>query len=318
MRLTPRKPRFAIRFCALALLIQANRVLAATESIEFVQEHLAEIVMDNRYASLPLWAGAGTATPRWQPTLQAAFSKTRTGELMVEGPMFSLGATRNIAENWSLTGLAFFDSLRFSSGVDQRPLEVQFANGVPLTLPAAAEFSGLDGTEQSYGLGVAIRRSSTLRLWGEYEWTAGVLWHHVALRDYSLDFRILDGPDTGATGVIDYSATYEHVAPLLGIAWPRGHGNWKLTPHVQAVVPLPRRGVEGHISGPGYDLSGDTGETGIGTPFGDPSVTVGFNVTYRPWNLTIDVGSAVTQALFEPVIHKGITSNWLISASWYY
>jgi hypothetical protein len=84
---------------------------------------------------------------------------------------------------------------------------------------------------------------------------------------------------------------------------------------VQAVVPLPRRGVVGRIEGPGYDLRGDTGETGVGTPFGDPSVTVGFDFTYRPWNLTIDLGSAITQALVEPVIHKGIEGNWLISVS---
>ena len=56
--------------------------------------------------------------------------------------------------------------------------------------------------------------------------------------------------------------------------------------------------------------------TGVGTPFGDPSVTLGLDVTYRPWNLTIDVGSAISQALLEPVIHKGIESNWMLSASW--
>lgn len=308
----------ARRLTLLALALHAAPAVAATESIEFVQEHLAEIVMDNRYASLPVWARPGPDAQAWQFTTQAAFSKTHTGELTVDGPMFSLGATRNITETWQLTGFAFFDDLSFSSGVDQRALEVQFARGVPLALPAAAEFTGLDGGEESFGVGVAIRRSSSLRLWHAYEWTAGILWHQVALKDYSLDFQILEGPSAGATGVIDYSATYRHVAPFFGIAWPRLHGNWGLTPHFQAVVPLPRRGVVGHIEGSGYDLRGDTSETGVGTPFGDPSVTVGFDVTYRPWNLTVDVGSALSQALLEPVIHKGIESNWLISVSWHY
>lgn len=308
----------AIGFCALGLLTQANHA-AAAESIEFVQEHLAEIVMDNRYATLPLWASSVTGVSEgWQLATQAAFSRTNTGDLTVDGPLLSLGATRNLAENWRLTGFAFYDALHFSAGVDHRPLEVQFANGVPLALPAAGEFTGLDGSEKSYGVGIAIQRRSHIRLWGDYEWTAGILWHHVALEDYSLDFRILDGPSTGATGVIDYSATYEHVAPIIGIAWPRARGNWRLTPHTQAVVPLPRRGVEGRITGPGYDLSGDTSETGVGTPFGDPSVTFGFDVTYRPWNLTVDVGTAISQALLEPVIHKGIASNWLLSFSWTY
>src|SRR6185295_13801847 len=227
--------------CTPLLLIQADPA-AAAESIEFVQEHLAEIVMDNRYAALPLWASPAQEIPmRWQLATQAAYSKTQTGELAVEGPMLSLGATRSLSENWRLTGFAFFDSLRFSSGVDHRPLEVQFANGVPLALPAAGEFTGLDGAEKSYGLGVAIRRGSHLGFWGDYEWTTGVLWHRVALENYSLDFLILDGASAGATGVIEYSATYEDVAPFFGIAWPRERGNWKWVPHMQAVLPLPRR-----------------------------------------------------------------------------
>jgi hypothetical protein len=301
----------------LALALPVGPAFAATESIEFVQEHLAEIVMDNRYATLPLWAspGAGSST-RWQLTSQAAFAKTHTGELNVDGSMFSFGVSRNIAENWRLTSFAFFDDLKFSSGVDHRPLEVQFTGGVPLSLPAEAEFTGLDGSEDSYGLGLAIRRSSTLRLWHDYEWTAGVLWHHVSLQDYSFDFQILDGASSGSTGIIDYSATYSHVAPFFGIAWPRVYDNWRFTPHVQAVLPLPRRGVVGHIEGPGYDLRGDTSETGVGTPFGDPSVTLGLDVTYRPWNLTVDLGTAISQALLEPVVHKGVASNWLISFSW--
>jgi hypothetical protein len=290
----------------LALALPAAPAFAATESIEFVQEHLAEIVMDNRYATLPLWSNRSAGT---------AFANTHTGELTVEGPMFSLGASRNIAEDWQLTAFAFFDDLRFSSGVDHRPLEVQFSRDVPLALPAESEFTGLDGTERSYGLGLSIRRNSTFWLWHDYEWTAGVLWHRVSLQNYSLDFQVLDGPSTAATGVIDYSATYTHAAPFFGVAWPRVHGNWKFAPHVQAVVPLPRRGVVGHITGPGYDVRGDTSETGVGTPFGDPSVTFGFDVTYRPWNLTVDLGSAISQALLEPVIHKGIAGNWLISVS---
>ena len=293
-----------------ALSLPAAPTLAATESIEFVQEHLAEIVMDNRYASLPIW---GT-----RYSTQAAYSETQTGGLAVHGPMLSLGASHSIADDWQLTGFAFFDDLHLSSGTDHRPLEVQFTHGVPLSLPAPAQFTGLDGGEESYGLGVGIRHSSTTRFWHDYEWTAGVLWHHVALKNYSLDFRVLDGTSTGATGVIDYSAVYEHVAPFAGIAWPREYRQWKFRPHVQAVVPLPRRAVVGRIEGPGYELRGDTSETGVGTPFGDPSVTVGFDVTYRPWNLTVDIGSAITQALFDPVIHKGIDSNWLISASWNY
>ena len=38
-----------------ATLATLARGVSATESIEFIAEHLPEIAMDNRYASLPLW-----------------------------------------------------------------------------------------------------------------------------------------------------------------------------------------------------------------------------------------------------------------------
>lgn len=306
-----------IRCCSLAALLHSIQANAATESIEFVGEHLVEIAMDNRYATLPLWAN-GPSEAGWYMTTQASLAQTHSGGLSIGGPMFSLGLSRRIAENWELTGLAFFDILSLSGTVDRRPMDAQFTTGVPLTLPAEAEFTNLSGASRGMGAGFAFKYSGEMRLWHSYEFAVGVLWHRVELRDYSFEFRILDGPDAGATGVLDYSATYTHTVPFFGIAWPREHGSWGLTPHIQAAIPLPRRGVVGHISGPGYDLRGDTGETGVGTPFGDPSVTIGFDVTYRPWNLTLDLGTLASQALIEPLIHEGVARNWLLSFSWTY
>ena len=42
----------------------------------------------------------------------------------------------------------------------------------------------------------------------------------------------------------------------------------------------------------------------------------GFDVTYVPWALTIDAGSALSQALFEPLVHEGIDQNWVIEVRW--
>lgn len=299
----------------LLLLFHAAPAECATESIEFVGEHLAEIAMDNRFASLPLWAPDVAASHGWRFTAQAAVAQTDIDSLAIDGPMFSLGATRWINDDWRLVGLAFLDDLSLSVGIERRPLEVNFTQGVPLSLPAPAEFTGLSGAARNIGLGFAVRRTSSLRLWHSYEWTAGVIWQRVKLRDYSFNFQILSGPDSDATGVIDYSANYSFITPFFGIAWPREHGNWTLTPHLQAAVPLPRQGFVGRISGSGYDLRGDT-SVNSDKPFGDPSLTIGLDFTYRPWNLTVDVGSAVSQAVLEPLIHEGVNRNWLISASW--
>ena len=311
-----RQPDRAVVIAALCWWSCAS---AGTESIEFVQEHLAEVPMDNRYATLPLWGQAHPDSRRmWQVEINAAFSRTQVGTLVNEGPLLGVGVGRRIGSEALLTAFGFFDDLRLSSAVELRPLEVRFARNVPLTLPVPAEFKSLAGTARNAGFGVALRRNANLPVLQSFQWTLGALWQQVRLDNFRFDYRVLEGPDTGATGTLDYSASYSHFAGIAGLAWPRAHANWTFTPHLQLAIPLPRRGVVGRISGPGFDVRGNTAAAGAGKHFGDPSITAGFDATYRPWNLTVDAGSAVTQALVEPVVHKGIRSNWLISLRWNY
>ncbi len=290
-------------------LIPTRVLCAGTESIEFVTEHLPEIAMDNRYASLPLWAPLG-------PNVTVSYSRLRSGELSLKGPALSVGFNRRVAEAWTLGVFGFFDDLRFSGGPDQRPLDVSFAPAVSLPLPAAAEFTNLTGTARHVGLGFALRRESDRWLLGKHQWTAGLLWQQLALRDYRVGYRVLSGASAGAIGSLDYSATYSHFAPFAGIAWPREHGAWAFTPHAQIAMPLPRRGVVGRITGPGFDVRGDAASGGNGKHFGDPSLTLGFDVSYQPWHLTVDVGTTVTQYLLEPLTHEGVNQTWLISLRW--
>ena len=39
-------------------------------------------------------------------------------------------------------------------------------------------------------------------------------------------------------------------------------------------------------------------------------------MTYLPAHFKVDVGVLVTQRLLEPLINKGIESNWLLSCQW--
>ena len=138
----------------------------------------------------------------------------------------------------------------------------------------------------------------------------------MALRDYSYDYRVLEGPDSGSTGTLDYDTTYRHIVPFAGLAWPRAGERWSYSPHVQFAFPIPRRGVVGHITGAGFDLRGDQDSNGYGRHFGDPSITIGLDVTYLPWNLTFDLGTALSQYLVEPVIHEGIDRDLVLSIRW--
>ena len=114
--------------------------------------------------------------------------------------------------------------------------------------------------------------------------------------------------------MVDYSGNYSHLTPFAGLAVPRHFGTWSISPHVLLAIPVPRRGIQGRITGPGFDLSGNTANTGHGKHFGDVSATFGLDITYGPWGLTLDLGSFVSQALLERVAHQGVNRNWVMSA----
>jgi hypothetical protein len=292
-------------FLAIAALCLAGLANGA-EDIAFVAEHLPEVAMDNRYAGLPLWSD-GT-------TFGAGFTDMGSGTLALRGPMAGIAGTYGF-HGLRLKAFAFFDAFKLTSGRERRPLNEPFVP-TPLTLPVAAEFTGLDGRMRDAGLGFALGNHVDSSWIGAFDWSAGVLYQQVRLRDYRLDYSVLDGPDAGASGAIDFSATYSHFAPFVGLGKRYEFGDWRLGPHVQLAMPLPRRGVEGRITGPGFDAAGNTADNGAGKHFGDPSVTVGVDVTYLPWNLSIDAGSLATQALFEPHIHQGIDQNWALHLYW--
>jgi len=302
------------RFAAWVLSLAWSVAACAEHDIEFVSEHLPEIAMDNRYATLPLWTACaepgqlcGGAT--------AGYATTRAGTLSLDGPMFAASLTWP-RDHWTFSGFAFYDPLSFSSGIEHRPLNVIFTNDAPLSMPVAAEFTGLNGEARDYGVGFAARREATLPLLGKVNLSAGLLWQVMSLHDFRYDYRVLEGPDAGLTGTLDYDNDYQHWVPFAGIAWERGNERWRYQPHVQFAMPLPRRGMVGHITGPGFDLRGDQDSAGHGKHFGDPSLTIGFDVTYLPWNLSVDIGTALTQYLLEPQIHDGVSQDLVLMFRW--
>ena len=306
--------RLAISIACL-LAVSARVGWTANEDIEFVTEHLAEAAMDNRYASLPAW-GADPPGKSWNLHAQGAFARISVGGLSLEGPMVSIAIVRQLNTRWSVNAFAFADALQFSGNRDQRPLDPLFSNSIPLGLPAEALFTGLDGSARDAGTGFCIARQQETRVLREHRWIAGLLWQKVALRDYRFEYRLLSGPDEGASGSIDYSADYIHVAPFAGLELLRRRGNWSFSPHALVTFPLPRRGVQGCISGNGFALCGDTAAAGQGKHFGDPAFALGMRIGYDPWRLTFDLGGALAQALIEPLSHEGIAQDWLLSFDW--
>jgi hypothetical protein len=287
----------------------------AKEDLEFVQEHLPEVAMDNRYATLPLWSGARAQDNPFALYVQGAFSSTSAGNLKIDGPLLSIGGRWQLSDRWGVGGFGFYDPLRLQGSREYRDLETLFAPTTPIERPVAAEFAGLNGTATDIGLGAYVSLDHEAGFLGAHRWIGGVLWQRLTLTDYRFDYRLLVGPQTGLTGKIDFDARYEHVVPFAGLELLRNYGTWATSAHALIALPLPRRGIVGHIEGPGFDVRGDTDSAGNGKHFGDPSLTLGYTITYVPAHLSFDLGTFATQALLESRIHRGIERNVVLSFS---
>jgi len=297
------------------MVFAAMASASAEHDIEFAQEHLPETMMDNRYATLPIW-DLGAAAENTSYQLQAAYASTAAGNLSIAGPLLAASTGRPLSGASRLGAFGFYDPLRLHTDLDARPLQTLFAPETPIERPVDAEFTGLDGTAIDFGAGLFWSRRQSGGWLREHSWVAGILWQRIDLQDYRFDYRITDGPQSGLQGQIDFDAHYDHFTPFVGLQLSRAKGDWQFTPHALLAYPTPRRGVQGHITGPGFDISGDTANAGNGKHFGDPSVTLGLTVTYLPAHLSIDAGTLITQAFLEQKIHRGIDSNWLLSVSW--
>jgi hypothetical protein len=302
-----------VQLGAIALLMATPAF--AEHDIEFIAEHLPEAMMDNRYATLPVWdLGGGEQSTTYE--FQAAYSSTTAGHLSIAGPLLAVSASRALNGETRVGALGFYDPLQLRADYDSRPLQTLFAPETPIERPVAADFSNLDGTAVDFGAGLFWSRHRPHGLLGEHNWLAGLLWQRVELRDYRFNFLVTGGPQSGLRGQIDFDTHYDHFTPFIGVQLPRTRGDWMVTPHALLAYPLPRRGFQGHIAGPDFDLSGDTARAGNGKHFGDPSVTLGMTLTYVPARLSIDVGTFLSQAYLEQKIHRGIENNWLLSVTW--
>lgn len=288
--LSTRKP--AVVVIAVLLILVPVRA-AAAHSFEFVAEHLPEAAMDNRFATLPLFGGGTTPARPWQFTVQGAVARIGSGEPTLDGPMWSAAVRKRLNERWSVHALGFRDGLKFSGARDQRPLETLFTP-TPLALPAEALFTDLHGTYRDTGAGVAFSLQDH-GWFGERQWIIGALYQRVALRDYRATYQVLEGPSSGATGFVDYSGNFTHVTPFAGLALLRECGAWSLAPHAVFAFPVPRRGIQGRITGPGFDLSGDTAKAGTGT----------VSCRRRCWNALRTRGSSGTGWFRRPCGSRG-------------
>jgi hypothetical protein len=110
----------AIVVLAMAFALTPAFDASAAEDIEFVAEHLAEVPMDNRFATLPLWSATKEAKPGWAFVGQVGYADTTVGNLKASGPLLSAAISRPLNPRWNLGMFAFYDRLSLTGNHDKR------------------------------------------------------------------------------------------------------------------------------------------------------------------------------------------------------
>lgn len=295
------------------LFTVATSACAATEDMDFVAEHLPEAAMDNRALSLPVNYAGNIAENDWSAQFGALASRIESGNLRLSGPGVGIGLRRQLSRNWGALGVAFFDRLSFSGDTEQRPVAPIFSTSFPVSLPADATLRNQRGDVRQWGVGLGARYQPEGR---PYSITLGIARERVRLEGYRVDYRLTSGPSADTTGTLDYSAEYPYWLPFATFEWRITHADWQFSPRFSAGVPVPTWGWRGRISGPGFDVAGDTEKIGRGRHMGDSFGGFGFGITYSPWKLTVDAGALLNQMLLEQRIHEGVDRTWLLNFTW--
>jgi len=299
----------------IALSLAATRA-HATEDVDFITEHLAEVAMNNGLASLPLWQRDWRDKRDWRGYLIGGYNAISAQEIDVKGHLVGGAVEHLVSANWSLRGLLFEERATQSGTPGVRQLNPIFLNPLPTGLPATASFGSLDGRIGQVGAGV----TATWRNHGGWmdgsEWMGGLLWQRLSIDGSTTTYRVLDGPATGTGGTIGYDSRFNYYTLVGGMQWHRRYADWLFSPHWHVTLPLPRGAVAGHLTAPGVDLAGDSALARNGHHLGDGYLSLGLSITWLPAHLTVDVGTSLSQFFLEPIVDEGIDRDLVLAVEW--
>ncbi|HEX5042314.1 MAG TPA: hypothetical protein VFV75_05385 [Candidatus Polarisedimenticolaceae bacterium] len=297
-----------MRWPSLLAVFMVTCSAARAEDIHFLAEHLPEAAQDARYIALP-WTAGPLEAGRWDFTVQLGWTATSAGFLDLDGPMLGLGLRRAWSDRTGLLALGFADPMTVSGARGTEVLDLPFAPA-ELGLPQEAEFTQARGTYRHWGVGAAWLRAlgeerrSTLGL--------GLLYDHLSIDGFTMDYRLLAGPAAGTTGVLDHSSTAGYLTPFAQLVrtWNLGD-RFVLAPRLAAAVPLPAGDFGARLMGPGFDL---TGEPGM---IGDPVLGAGAGLLHTRSGLELDLGVTLAYPLVERVSHPGVDRAWTLQVAWH-
>jgi hypothetical protein len=296
-----------VSLSAAVLALAALPALAASDyDIHYLAEHVPESGMDAHYQTLP-WPNAPLEQHRWQQSVHVSTAHTTTDFIDLDGPMVALAATKGVAAGRGYELLGFYSTMAVSGGSDRVTLNPKSLS-VPLDLPQPADFANPRGTYQHYGVGAALVRDRG----HSAQLIAGVLLESTDATNFKLDYTLAEGPDSGSSGVIDYSHRATFVTPFVG--WQRTNKlfqHWSWTPRARLTYPLPPGDMDVRLTGPGFDA---TAEDPINV--GDPYVAAGLALSHAPSGFEVDLGSMLFFPLAERVSHPGVDNAFVLHVAW--
>jgi hypothetical protein len=296
-----------VTLSAAAVALAALPASAASDfDIHYLAEHVPESGMDAHYQTLP-WPNAPLEQHGWEQSLHVSTARTTTDFIELDGPMVAFAATRGVAPGRGYELLAFYSTMDVSGGSARLTLTPKSLS-LPLDLPQPADFSNPRGTYRHFGVGAAFVRDRG----HSAQLIAGLLLDSVDATDYKLDYTLVEGPDSGASGVVDYSHRATFITPFVG--WQRTNKllqHWSWTPRARFIYPLPPGDMNVRLTGPGFDV---TAEDPINV--GDPYVAAGLAVSHAPSGFEVDLGSMLFFPLAERVSHAGVDKAFLVHVAW--
>jgi len=288
---------------AAAIVHFAMPATAATdEELGFTAEHMIEAQMDARYMALPEielptndavgWRfGMGYMTTSGGPTTSA--------NLLLDVQRFTPLANH---ERWAVVLGGFVDLIRFDGTGGTVTIDPNFLRTPPFDTPLVADVLDVSGDALHMGFSVAAARQVS----ASSAWQAGVMLEYYDVGEFEVAFRT--GGPAGFDGMLDYAGNYDSITPFVTFRhiFPRRSERFTYSSRALLAWPTPRRGFQGQLSGPGFQLEGDSEAAGTGRHIPDGFAGLGFAIESVAHRWRVDVGASVWLYLAENKGHEGV------------
>jgi hypothetical protein len=285
---------------------------ALDEPLDFQAEHAIEGAMNHRLAQF-LTTGDEIEPGRFNLAAGLGWGSAASSAFDLDGGMISLAAARGLAGGGGLELTGFFDRFDLSGAGGTQELDLKWTNEVPLEFPQLADTRNPQGQVTHWGAGLAW----VTAVHGKHRrrWRFGLLYSRVQVDSFTIEYRLQSAREI--SGLIDYSASYDYVWPWFDIEanWNLG-SRWKMVPHAAFFFPAPQTGFIARMTGPGFDVSGDTDTASGIAHMGDAHPALGLRFDHRSSGLSVDVGATVYNLIAEPVDHPGVDQAITLQIVW--